>query len=76
MATIAEALELAVKHQQAGHLGYAEEVYRRVLQADPGNAETHNNLGILLAQQNRLDEAAAHFRQALRWQPDHARRLQ
>ena len=35
----------------------------------PDYAEAHNNLGRLLQQQGRLNEAAAHFRRALEFQP-------
>jgi len=71
VATIAEALALAVKHHQAGDLGYAEEVYRRVLQADPANAEACCHLGNACLATNRYDEAIGHYRQALALRPDY-----
>ena len=37
MATIAEALAVALHYHQAGNLEYAEQVYRQILQADPDN---------------------------------------
>ena len=38
----------------------------------PDWAAAHNNLGIALASQGRLDEAIARFQQALKIQPDFA----
>jgi len=35
----------------------------------PDSAEAHNNLGIALASQGKLDEAIDQFQQALRLQP-------
>jgi Flp pilus assembly protein TadD len=34
--------------------------------------EAHNNLGVALASQDRLNEAIAHFREALRLEPNYA----
>jgi tetratricopeptide (TPR) repeat protein len=36
----------------------------------PDDEKAHNNLGTLLAQQGRLDEAIEHFSEALRIKPD------
>ena len=47
----------------AGHFGEA-------LRLRPASAEAHNNLGLALAQQGRLDVAASHFREAVRLRPD------
>ncbi len=43
--------------------------YTRALELNPHYAEAHNNLGVLLFQQNRPAEAELHFREALRLQP-------
>jgi len=37
----------------------------------PGWAKLHNNLGSALLLQGNIDEAVAHFREALRIQPDY-----
>ena len=42
----------------------------QALRSEPRSAETHNNLGIALANQGRLTEATAQFTEALRLQPD------
>ena len=47
--------------------GFPQQAFR--LQAD--DAQAQNNLGIVRAQQGRLDEAAARFQQALRLKPDY-----
>jgi len=40
MATIPEALAIALKHHQAGQLQAAEQVYRQILELDP-SMRTH-----------------------------------
>ena len=72
VATIAEALALAVERHQAGNVDYAEEVYRRVLQADPDNVDAWCYLATACLDSSRLPEAVEHYRQALRLRPDHA----
>ena len=44
------ALRQAVAHHQAGRLSEAEELYRAILQAQPGQADANHNLGVLAAQ--------------------------
>ncbi|RME37765.1 MAG: tetratricopeptide repeat protein, partial [Planctomycetota bacterium] len=44
--------------------------YRRALRRNPRYALAHNNLGIALLRLGRPAEAAAHFRSALRLDPD------
>jgi predicted O-linked N-acetylglucosamine transferase (SPINDLY family) len=106
MATIPEALSIAIQHHQGGRLQAAEQIYRRILQADPNQADAlhllgvlaqqmghhgmaveyigrairvnghvavyHNNLGNVLRDQGKLDEAAVCCRRALELQPDYA----
>lgn len=57
MATLAEALALAVDHHAAGRTAEAEALYRRILDAVPGQADALHLLGVLLAQTGRSDEA-------------------
>jgi Flp pilus assembly protein TadD len=47
-------------------MGHFEEAVRR----RPASAEAHNNLGLALAQQGRLEVAARHFREAVRLRPE------
>jgi len=72
MATISEALAIALQHQQAGRLSIAEQIYRQILAADPLHANAHNNLGVVLRDQGRIDEAITCYRQALGLKPDFA----
>jgi pentatricopeptide repeat protein len=62
---------IAVSFVQAGKFREAEFHYRRALVGRP-TAETHNGLGYVLARQDRADEAAAEFRQAIKADPKFA----
>jgi Flp pilus assembly protein TadD len=68
---LAETFELAWQYQQSGDLRRAEQVYRQVLQAAPGHAQTWYLLGTVCQLQGRRGEAADCYRQALRLRPDH-----
>jgi len=57
MATIAEALAIAMAHHRAGRWDLAEELYRRVLAAEPEEAEALHLLGVIAHQ--RGEHAAA-----------------
>ena len=46
--------------------------YRRALELKPDYAEAHNNLGVALKDQGKLDEAVACYRRALELKPDYA----
>jgi Flp pilus assembly protein TadD len=48
----------------------AAAAYRRVLALRPDIAEVHNNLGVILKNQGRLDQAAAEYQQAIALKPD------
>ena len=43
---------------------------RQAVERDPDNAQAHNELACMLAQQGKLDEAAAHFARALLLMPE------
>lgn len=57
MATIAEALSIAFDLHQTGRYDEAEELYRRILDADPEQAQALHLCGLLIAQLGRLEEA-------------------
>ena len=61
MATIAEALALALRHHQAGNLPQAEQLYRQILQADPSHAESCHLLGMLALQLETDSIDASHL---------------
>jgi predicted TPR repeat methyltransferase len=72
MATISEALAIALQHYRAGRLQAAERIYRQILAVEPNHAETLFNLGDALNEQGKLDEAIACYRRALQRTPDFA----
>ncbi len=47
MATISEALDVAINHHEAGRLQIAEQIYRQILQVDPNQADAWNLLGLV-----------------------------
>jgi len=67
--TAAETCALAFQHHQAGQLNQAEQLYRQVLQADPGHADAHHLLGVLAYQMGQIDMAIDSMRQALALNP-------
>ena len=75
-----DVLELDPGHADALHfmgltghrvrdLGFAMEYFERSIQARPDDAVFHNNLGSILVQAGRTDEAAVFFRKALEIDP-------
>ncbi len=70
MAEIAEMMDTAVRHHQAGRHAEAVAGYRQLLRADPGQAEVYVNIGIALKAQGQPGEAAACYRQAIQLKPE------
>jgi predicted O-linked N-acetylglucosamine transferase (SPINDLY family) len=66
----ARLLKDASLEQRAGRLAAAERQYRRVLDADPQNAEANYKLGIIASQTDRVALAVPHFAAALKAGPD------
>jgi Flp pilus assembly protein TadD len=56
----------------AGNMEMAEERYREALLLDGNNAVAHNNLGFLLSQTRKFDEAEIEYFQALEINPEYA----
>jgi len=71
MPTTSEVFQAGLKHHQDGDVARAEQCYRQVLAAEPGNADVWALLGAACIHQNRMEEAAEHLRQALRLNPNH-----
>ena len=67
--TAAEVWDMAVAAQQAGRLGEAERLYR-TLQASVPSSPTALNLGLLLEDERRWDEAETVYRDALKADPN------
>ncbi|HEY8747234.1 MAG TPA: tetratricopeptide repeat protein [Tepidisphaeraceae bacterium] len=68
MVSVQQAYDLAVAHHRAGRLGEAEALYRHVL-TTARQAEVYNNLGGVLADQGRRQEAIDEYRRALSLDP-------
>ena len=66
-------LNLAVSQHQAGFLAEAEQLYRGILQTEPEQPQASHNLGLLLAQMQRLDEGLPYLESALAAKPESAR---
>ena len=49
-----------------------DEVNAKITEIKADYPEAHNNLGVALAQQDKLREAIAHFKKALQLKPDYA----
>jgi tetratricopeptide (TPR) repeat protein len=69
LATYDEAIARARQHLGAGDLNSAEVIYRRVLEAVPKAAEGWHELGVVLLQTDRSDEAVHCLRQAVALAP-------
>ena len=50
MATISEALAIAIQHHNAGRLQAAEQTYRQILAVEPDHAEALHLLGVIAYQ--------------------------
>lgn len=61
--------EAALALEQQGKLPEAEEAWRGLLKAHPGNAEAYANLGLLEARQERYAEAVPLYRKAMALDP-------
>jgi len=57
---------------RSGDFEGAEATFRRLLEVEPGSAETYNNLGVLYVQSGALRQGIAALRTALRLSPEYA----
>lgn len=69
MATIQEALVLAVQHHQGNRLAEAEAIYRQILRVQPGNPDARHLLGVVARRTGREAEAVALMTSAIALQP-------
>jgi len=65
MATLSEAFAIAVASHQAGQLDHAEEIYRRILAAEPEYAHAWHMLGLIALQRGHYADAEARLRKTL-----------
>jgi len=68
-ASIDYAIDQAFQHQANGRLQEAEALYRQVLAAQPRHPEANHNLGVLLLEMNRMQEAVGYLKAALEADP-------
>ncbi len=69
---IQHALDLALRHHQAGRLAEAEEIYRQVLAQQPDHPDAIYGLGMIALQVGHHDMAVDLIRRAISLKPDHA----
>ncbi len=50
---------------RVGQIDRAEKLYKSIIRQDPGDKETHNRLGTVYAEENRVDDAIKQFESAL-----------
>ncbi|ANC91499.1 tetratricopeptide repeat protein [Azospirillum humicireducens] len=72
MVTLSQALLIALDHHQAGRVAEAEDIYRRILAADPEYADAMQLLGVLAAQTGHGEAAVRRLRLAAALRPDSA----
>ncbi|MEP6673290.1 MAG: tetratricopeptide repeat protein [Chthoniobacter sp.] len=72
MAAVPEALDLALRHHQAGRLAEAEALYRQILAVQPNHADALHLLGVLAQQAGRPDLAAMLIQKSLALFPGNA----
>ena len=65
MATISEALAIAVQHHQAGRLQAAEQIYRQILAVEPNRAHAWHLLGVVAHQVGRHGIAVEYIGRAI-----------
>ena len=65
MATISEALAIALQHHQAGRLQAAEQVYRQVLQVEPNQPDALHLLGVIASQMGKHEVAIEYIGRAI-----------
>jgi predicted O-linked N-acetylglucosamine transferase (SPINDLY family) len=69
MATLAEALDLALQHHQAGRLQEAEALYRQILLAEPKHPDALHLLGVIAHQVGRHHIAVDYICRAIGLNP-------
>lgn len=69
MATVSEALSIALDHHIAGRVAEAETLYGRILEAVPGHPDASHLMGLLLAQTGRVAAALGHLDAAVAGDP-------
>src|SRR5262245_21047607 len=72
MATVNEAIKLAISHHQGGRIHEAEQIYRQILGDDPRHAGAHHLLGLLELQRGNPQLALDLISRAIQLDPAQA----
>ncbi len=72
MATISEALAIAIQHHQAGRLQAAEQIYRQILAVEPNHADALHLLGVASYQLGEYEAGIECMRRAIALMPNRA----
>src|SRR6266852_1974810 len=67
MGSIAELIQTALQHHQAGRLAEAEAAYEDALHADPRNVDAQHFLGVIAFQRGAHERAEKLISQAIAW---------
>jgi tetratricopeptide (TPR) repeat protein len=70
MATLSEAMAIAVAHHQAGRLWAAEQIYRQILAVEPEHTAALHLLGVVAHQRGNHEAAVEHIARAIRLEGD------
>lgn len=62
---------LALKNHKNSNLEVAKNLYNKVLELDPNFRDAHNNLGVVLQQFGKFQEAMGYFEKALKIDPNY-----
>ena len=65
MATISEALAIAIQHHQAGRLQAAEQIYRQILAVEPNHADAIHLLGVIAPRSGKHEIAVEYIGRAI-----------
>jgi tetratricopeptide (TPR) repeat protein len=67
MATVPDALAIAIQHHQSGRLQAAEQIYRQILAVAPEQPDALHLLGVIAHQAGSHELAVEHIERAIRW---------
>ena len=70
--TAEETFILAVQNQRKNNFQVAENLYRQTLNTNPDHVGAHNNLGVILLQLGKLQEAKSSCQKAIQINPNYA----
>ena len=69
LATIEQAMQIAIASHRAGRYGEAEKMYTAILDAEPGLPDANHNLGVLYAAAKRANDSLPYLLKAIEGEP-------